>query len=152
MTAEATAPGPRARAYHEYLAAEGYRPQFDGDGDVEFKAEGFYLCCFANEDDPQYLYLAAPNVWALEDAGERTQALDIAMHLQMLYKGLKVVVLSDTVWMSYQGFLEDETAFRGVLGRVIDLLLTGVRDFHRRMREETLPTEEQLGEHGGVQA
>lgn len=144
-----TAHGPRGQAYYDFLAEEGYRPQFDADGDVEFKAEGYYLCCFANEDDPTYLYVAAPHVWSLtgEKDAERTQALELAAHLQMLYKGLKVVVLGETVWVSYQGFLDEEGAFRRLMLRVIDLLLTGVREFHRGMRE----TAEE-DEPSGVQA
>lgn len=131
-------PGPRAQAYLDYLAEEGYRPSFDNDGDVEFRAEGFYLCCFANEDDPHYLYVTAPHVWSLsgEPDTERERALELAARMQMQYKGLKVVVLSESVWVSYQGFLPDEDGFKAVMPRVIDLLLTGVRDFHRGMREE----------------
>ena len=141
-------PGPRAQAYFEYLAEEGYRPQFDNDGDVEFKAEGFYLCCFAQEDDPHYLYVAAPHVWSLSsDPDERLRAFEESARLQMLYKGLKVVVLSESVWVSYQGFLADENSFGEVLPRIIDLLITGVRDFHRGMRDSQTDDEP-----SGVQA
>lgn len=143
-------PNARTQSYYDYLVQEGYRPRFDGDGDIEFKAEGFYFCWFAVEDDPNYIYLAAPNIWSIEenDSTERTRLLEQAMEMQMTYKGLKIVVLKETVWASYQGFLPEEVDFSGILPRIMDLLLTAIRSFHRKMRQE----KEEQPEESGVQA
>lgn len=41
----------RARAYVDFLAAEGYRPQMDEDGDVIFKSEGLTFVIITEEEE-----------------------------------------------------------------------------------------------------
>ena len=51
-----------ARLAYYWLSDEGYRPYVDEDGDVSFKAQGYYFYVSANEGDPDYLQLVMPGI------------------------------------------------------------------------------------------
>lgn len=51
-----------ARLAYNWLADEGYRPYIDEDGDVSFKAQGYYLFIAVDNDSPNYLQLVMPSI------------------------------------------------------------------------------------------
>lgn len=55
-----------ARVAYNWLANEGYKPYVDEDGDVSFKAQGYYLYISVNDDDPDYLQLVMPGIKTID--------------------------------------------------------------------------------------
>lgn len=126
---------PMAQAYFEFLAAEGYRPKYDSDGDVVFKAEGILFCVLIDENDPEYLYLVVPNVKEIEDEKEQKDVLECLIDMQISYKGFKFILSSAHVSLTYQGFLPDKDSYPQILPRVINMLTTCLSVFRNTIEE-----------------
>ena len=61
-----------ARLAYEWLSEEGYRPYLDEDGDVSFKAQGYYLYIAVDDDSPNYLQLVMPGIKTIDMEAENS--------------------------------------------------------------------------------
>lgn len=59
-----------ARLAYEWLSEEGYRPYIDEDGDVSFKAQGYFLYIAVDEDSQNYLQLVMPSIKTIDVESE----------------------------------------------------------------------------------
>lgn len=120
----------------EFLAAEGYRPSLDTDGDILFKFEGGHYLIRLDPADEQYASISFPNFWSIETAEEGTRALRAANCATMLTKVAKVVVVEDQdeVWSEADLFVECPEQLEALLGRALDAIKAGVAKFTALMR------------------
>lgn len=113
-------PTPYAAAMLDFLGEEGFRPNLDEDGDVFFKYEGMTYLVITASNEPTVLTLVLPYFWPLEDAAERTRALEAAMVAHRHVRIGRVTVLEDNVSASVNAYLPDEDSFRAVLLSSLD--------------------------------
>lgn len=118
-----------------FLAAEGYRPEIDSDGDVVFKREGKSYFIAVREDDPEFFQIVMPNIWEIENGTERAQVLVAADHSNSLSKVAKVHTLRDNVWVSIELLLNEPEDFKPVFNRSMSAIDNGVANFVEKMRE-----------------
>ena len=134
--AEPVLPTAYATDVLDFLAEEGFRPKLDEDGDVYFKYEGATYVVIAGHGDATILTVLLPYFWPLEDAAERTRAMEAAMHAQKSVRIGRVTVLDENVSASINAYLPDEQSFRAVLLRSIDGLHYLARVFRDHMRAQ----------------
>ena len=134
--AEPVLPTAYATDVLDFLAEEGFRPKLDEDGDVYFKYEGATYVVIAGHGDATILTVLLPYFWPLEDAAERTRAMEAAMNAQKSVRIGRVTVLDENVSASINAYLPDEQSFRAVLLRSIDGLHYLARVFRDHMRAQ----------------
>lgn len=128
---------PHATRVLDFLTREGFRPEFDEDGDVRFKYEGWTFWVMIS-DDPTHLRVAHPNFWPLDDDAERRRALAVAAEVQWRFRVGRLTVLDRTVWATVEAYLPDEHAFEKVLLRNLSALQALVSEFVDAMRAQEL--------------
>jgi hypothetical protein len=133
---EPVLPTPYATDLLEYLSEEGFRPKLDEDADVYFKYEGATYVVIANHGDATILTLLLPYFWPLDDAAERTRALEAAMHAQKSVRIGRVTLLDENVSASVNAYLPDEQSFRAVLLRSLEGLHYLAKAFRDNMRAQ----------------
>ena len=134
--AEPVLPTAYATDVLDFLAEEGFRPKLDEDGDVYFKYEGATYVVIAGHGDATILTVLLPYFWPLEDAAERTRAMEAAMNAQKSVRIGRVTVLDENVSASVNAYLPDEQSFRAVLLRSIDGLHYLAKAFRDHMRAQ----------------
>ena len=134
--AEPVLPTAYATDVLDFLAEEGFRPKLDEDGDVYFKYEGATYVVIAGHGDATILTVLLPYFWPLEDAAERTRAMEAAMNAQKSVRIGRVTVLDENVSASINAYLPDEQSFRAVLLRSIDGLHYLAKAFRDHMRAQ----------------
>jgi hypothetical protein len=127
----------RARAYMDFLAAEGYRPQMDEDGDVIFKSEGLTFVIITEEEDEEYVSLVLPNFWSIESEEELARALKAANEVNRSIKAAKIFVRKDgkNTWAAVEMFVKSPESFNLVFERSLRALKSAVARFAELMRE-----------------
>ncbi|MFO7638225.1 MAG: hypothetical protein R6X14_02820 [bacterium] len=123
--------------YMKYLAAEGYQPSIDSDGDVQFKSEGMTCFIMVQEQasDPHFFQILLPNFWDIESEQERQQVLAAADATNAKSKVAKVHTVGDWVCISAELFVNEPEDFKGVFDRAMRSLSNGLQNFVSRMRE-----------------
>lgn len=72
----------------DFLSTEGFHPNFDEQGDIAFKCEGWtYVICF-DKRDPQFAKMILPGVWEIDDS---VALQDVLEGLDEVNRTMKVV-------------------------------------------------------------
>lgn len=121
--------------YMDYLMMEGYKPEVDSDGDVAFKREGKTYFIDVQENDPEFFRVVIANIWSIDSEEERAQVLVAANDSNSKTKVSKVFTVRDRVWASIDLFVARPEDFKGVFGRAMSALDSGVASFASKMRE-----------------
>jgi hypothetical protein len=124
------------KMYMDFLAEEGYRPEIDADGDVQFKSEGKTYFMSVNDDDPTFFRLVLANIWPIESEVERTQVFIAVDHSNAQTKVAKAFLVKDDVWVGIELFLPEATDFKDVFDRSMSALGSGVDFFVGKMQEQ----------------
>ncbi len=121
----------------DHLVEEGYRPEYDSDGDITFKKEGRVYVVLANKDDPIYIQLLFPAFWPIESDDERAKAMAAALHATAATKVAKVFLVGNgkNVSASFEMFCTPAESFRTVMARAIRTLEAATGDFVTEMRK-----------------
>lgn len=121
--------------YMEFLTEEGYKPEIDSDGDVQFKHEGRNYFIQVDENDLEFFRLVFPNFWEIESEEERVQVLAAADVSNAKSKVSKVFTVRDNTWASIEIFVSKPELFKGVFKRSMSALQNGVANFVNKMKE-----------------
>ncbi len=124
------------KMYVEYLADEGFRPEVDTDGDVQFKSEGRTYFIDVTEDDQLYFRVALPNIWPIENETERTQCYIAVDHSNAQSKVAKAYLVKDNIWVGIEIFIAQPEDFKAVFKRCMSALDNGVTHFVTKMKEQ----------------
>ncbi|WKZ66385.1 MAG: hypothetical protein QY325_00330 [Flavobacteriales bacterium] len=124
------------KMYMDYLDAEGYRPELDSDGDVQFKAEGKTYFINVLEDDPTYFRLVLANIWPIESEEERTQCLVAVDYSNAKSKVAKSYLVKDNIWVGIEVFMPKPEDFEHIFKRSLSALSNGVAHYVTKMREQ----------------
>jgi hypothetical protein len=125
--------------YMDYLKNEGYRPEVDSDGDVEFKREGLTYFIVVDPDDPECFRLVLANIWKIDDEAERQKVLASADYSNAKSKVSKVYTVKDNVWVSIEILVAHPEDFKAVFKRSLSALTNGEQNFTEDMRKDTKP-------------
>lgn len=126
----------KSELFENYLREEGYVPKIDDDGDVIFKKEGLTFILFGAEDDPEFFRIALPNFWEIESEEERQRVMTAAAVVNANVKVVKIFPVRDNVWASVEQFVSPIENFAAVFERSIRVLMAGVDQFRKAMRNE----------------
>ncbi|MEL6348626.1 MAG: hypothetical protein AAFV53_36315, partial [Myxococcota bacterium] len=124
-----------AELYENFLKAEGYIPQVDGDGDVVFKKEGTTFFIDIAENDPEYFRIVCPNFWSIDNEEERARALHSSSRATARGKVAKVFLVRDNTWASVEQFVAQPEDFKGIFDRSMSALQNGIGLFVEEMRK-----------------
>lgn len=124
------------KMYMDYLEEEGYKPEIDSDGDVQFKAEGKTYFINVVEDDPTYFRVVLANIWPIESEEERHQVLIAMDYSNAKAKVTKSYMVKDNVWVGIEIFLPRPEDFSAVFPRCMSALNHGTAHYVTRMREQ----------------
>lgn len=124
------------KMYMDYLTAEGYRPELDSDGDVQFKSEGKTYFINVVEDDPTYFRVVLANIWPIESEEERAQCLVAVDYSNAKSKVAKSYLVKDNIWVGIEIFIPEADDFKAVFKRSMGALNNGVTHFVTKMREQ----------------
>lgn len=124
------------KMYLDYLTDEGYRPEIDSDGDVQFKSEGKTYFINVVEDDPTYFRVVLANIWPIESENERVQCLIAVDYSNAKAKVTKSYLVKDNVWVGIEIFIPETADFKKVFKRCMSALNNGVTHFVTKMKEQ----------------
>ena len=114
-----------------YLTSEGLRPQETDFGFV-FKYQNLTFFIFWDDDDNQYLKLALPSIYNVDD-NNRDDALAAANEVNIEWKVIKTVVLSDEVWVVAEQLIDKDPNLADLVPRTIKILMSGRESFYEHL-------------------
>jgi hypothetical protein len=118
-----------ARLAYEWLSEEGYRPYVDEDGDVSFKAQGYYLYIAVDDDSPNYLQLVMPSIKTIDMEAENsvieTYCALAACNEMTRDKKIVKAYMSDSgkVSLSCETYIDDTPLVGDYLETAIDFII-----------------------------
>lgn len=114
-----------------YLTSEGLRPEETDFGFV-FKYQNLTFFIFWDDDDNQYLKLALPSIYNVDD-NNREDAIVAANEVNIEWKVIKTVVLSDEVWVVAEQLIDKDPNFSDLVPRTIQILVSGRESFYEHL-------------------
>ena len=124
----------RIAVCESFLAAEGYRPSKDNEGDLLFKSEGALFAILLDSEDETFYRVVFPNFWAVENEAQQHPALSAAHLAVSNTKVAKVFFVENHAWASVELFCTSPQEFTAVLERSIGAIKTAVQSFVDTMR------------------
>jgi hypothetical protein len=110
------------KLYMDYLGEEGYRPEVDGDGDIQFKVEGLTYFIDVDENDTEYFAIMLANIYEVESAQARITALEACNAVSSTAKVVKGQIINDYIWLTAEVFVADPRDFQGIFSRTMAAL------------------------------
>ena len=107
----------------QYLSAEGYKYDVDGDGDIHFKYEGVNLFFTVDRDDQLFFRIIMPNIYQLE--GNRTKVLEAINTVSANLKVLKAFLVQDCLWLAIEMYIDTNPELEDFFPRCMQLLKLG---------------------------
>ena len=114
-----------------YLASEGHEPQETDFGYV-FEYQNLTFLIFWDDDDDQYLKIALPGIFNVDD-NNREDALAAANEVNIEWKVIKTVVLSDEVWVVAEQLIDKDPNMADLVPRTIQILVSGRESFYEHL-------------------
>ena len=114
-----------------YLTSEGLRPE-ETDYGFMFKYQSLTFLIFWDDDDNQYLKLALPSIYNVDD-NNREDALAAANEVNIEWKVIKTVVLSDEVWVVAEQLIDKDPNLSDLVPRTIKILVSGRESFYEHL-------------------
>jgi len=124
------------KVYLDFLKQEGYVPDVNSDGNVEFKLEGGKYLIILDPKDRSFFQLVFPSFWKIEGDEQRQRALAAANQANMGTKIAKVFVGKNTAIASFEGFLKEPSDFAAIFKRAIAGLRLAVKTFADEMNKK----------------
>lgn len=107
----------------QYLSAEGYRYDIDGDGDIHFKYEGTNLYYTVDKKDQSFFKLIMPAIYKID--GNREKVLEAINTVTRDLKVLKAFLVDEYLWLSVEIFLDSTPELEDFFPRCMGLLKAG---------------------------
>lgn len=114
-----------------YLTSEGLRPEETDFGFV-FEYQKLTFLIFWDDDDNQYLKIALPGIYNVDD-NNREDALAAANEVNIEWKVIKTVVLSDEVWVVAEQLIDKDPNMADLVPRTIQILMSGRESFYEHL-------------------
>ena len=115
-----------------YLASEGLEPQETEYGFV-FKRRGLTFLIFWDDDDNQYLKIALPGIYNVDD-NNRDDALVAVNEVNKEWKVIKAVVTDDEVWVVAEQLVDKDPNLVDLVPRTIKILTQGRISFYEHLK------------------
>lgn len=106
-----------------WLKNEGFRCEWDDDGDLRFKYQGCTLVCDNDKNDEQFLRIVLPNIYKIEN--DRLKVLEAMNTVNSEIKVLKAFVHKDLLCLAIELFLDSKPNVEDFLERCLNILLEG---------------------------
>lgn len=113
---------------YEFLRDEGYRPEIDSDGDIEFKSEGHWYWVIINENDEHPMFVTLMRYAPYIESFDPEQAFDATKELN-LYKTAKVEINDDSAIIKSQMYLNSAEPFTDVFYKLKEIIDNVYDDF-----------------------
>jgi hypothetical protein len=126
----------------DHMAAEGFEPALDSDGDIVFEYGGLdFLLCF-HADDPSFGKLILPNVWEMETPADMQQSLAVMDYLNRKMKVVKVHTYQDQVLFTAELLLDQQSRWTEYLVRAMRAMVHALGLFLLEMRKDAGPASQ----------
>ena len=134
----------QAKAFHEFLTDEGFRPELTEHFDVMFKFEGGTYFIVPDGDDRQYFQLSYMYFWEIENEQELENAYFACNEANRMTKTVKLSVTEkkDDLCAYIELFFDDPEHLQPVFNRCMSALKAGVNRFRSQMQELNKTDEE----------
>lgn len=116
-----------------YLTSEGLRPE-ETDYGFMFKYQSLTFLIFWDDDDNQYLKLALPSIYNVDD-NNREDAIVAANEVNIEWKVIKTVVYSDEVWVVAEQLIDKDPNLSDLVPRTIKILMSGRTSFYEHLEK-----------------
>lgn len=123
-----------AETWVNFLTAEGYPCDIDGDGDVKFKCEGGTYFIMFDEQDPSYFRLIFPGFWPINHEMDRPKVLQACDYATATTKVVKVYTVRDNVWAAIELLAENPDQVKPMFSRMIRMIRAAVSTFAEKAK------------------
>jgi hypothetical protein len=123
------------KMYMDYLTFEGYRPEIDNDGDIQFRIDGLLCFIAIDEKDPQFFRIFSPSVWDFENEDERKKVMSACDYVTGMTKVAKIFTVKKRVCISVELFVASPENFKPVFSRSLGVLQNAKRKFVEKIKE-----------------
>lgn len=106
---------------YQYLRTEGYVPEIDSDGDIKFKKEGDIFFVSVSKTDSSPYYVSLLSYYNYEKALSK-EKIAAALEELNLWKGVKVVLFSDSFAIQGSMFVNNAEAFTSVMPKLLSIM------------------------------
>lgn len=106
---------------YQYLRTEGYVPEIDSDGDIKFKKEGDTFFVSVSKSDTSPYYVSLLSYYNYEKALSK-EKIAAALEELNLWKGVKVVLFSDSFAIQGSMFVNNAEAFTSVMPKLFSIM------------------------------
>ncbi|NVK86416.1 MAG: hypothetical protein HWE21_18955 [Cytophagia bacterium] len=122
--------------YLGFLIREGYDPEIDDDGDVEFtyNYETYYITIDANDEN--FFRIARLESLPLTEKGEIDRAIRICHDITKEKKVAKIYWRNDVIWTSTELLFADADGFEGIFDRAMELTEQVYDEFEEKWNED----------------
>ncbi|HUL60170.1 MAG TPA: hypothetical protein VLU43_12885 [Anaeromyxobacteraceae bacterium] len=124
------------KVYIEFLKQEGYVPDVNSDGNVEFKYEGGRYLILIDPKDRNFFALVFPGFWKVEGEEDRRKALAAANQASMGTKVAKVFIGKATAIASFECFVKEPADFSSFFRRALAGIRLAVKTFADEMNKK----------------
>jgi hypothetical protein len=123
------------KMYMDYLTFEGYKPEIDVDGDIQFRIDGLMCYIAIDEKDPQFFRIFSPSVWDFDNEDERKKVMSACDYVTGMTKVAKIFTIKKRVCISVELFVSSPENFKPVFFRSIGVLQNAKRKFVEKIKE-----------------
>lgn len=113
----------------QWLKQQGFCPQIDQDGDIQFKYQMRNFYYFNNDDDESFFRLAMPGIFDVTDEN-RYAVLETMNEINKMFKIMKAFIPNNDVWLSTEILLDSTPEVGDLIPRLLNSLLHGQQDFY----------------------
>ena len=114
-----------------FLATEGHSPEETEFGYV-FSHNDLTFLLFWDDNDDQYLKLALPGIYNFDD-NNRDDALVAVNEVNIEWKVIKAVVLTDEVWVVAEQLIDVDPNLSDLIPRTLQILMSGRESFYEHL-------------------
>lgn len=117
------------KMYVTFLEKDGYSPEVDKDGDVQFTHDDLHYFIDVDSNDPSYFAIMLANIWEIESLEERGKILEVCNSISRSDKAVKGQIVGDNVWITCEIFLPEPDDFDQVFNRMMSAIETSIETF-----------------------
>ncbi len=118
----------------EYLRNEGYRPNVDDDGDINFKCTGLTFLVLKDDNDEDFIRICLPYICEVND-DNRIAVLEACHNLCLMRKVIKAFIVNNHVWVVFEILADSTPEVSDFVPRAIDMLQQGREFFYKSLQQ-----------------
>ena len=120
----------------EYLAADGFRPSMNPDGEIMFHFEGKVCYLHTAADDRECIRLVIVNFRPIADEADLARVTAAAHEATAGTKVIKIFTFDNDTWCTAELLLPEPDRFCEILSRTLSALRSALRSFEKAISQK----------------